>query len=248
MFLVPALAALLAPPIYSRLLARRPTRDPLDDDDDSEATSCSGRWKQSGEGDSSDDEMGLPTNLKVGGKGTSKRAEKRAKRRAAAAAAATMGDGDEGMGVVDEEALWKQTLKQAAKAEEDHRAMVKETARSSQALLHLANTAIAPPPPPEGSALVAVGEGAQSSGSGLTFELRKPADKGKSTSAADGEAKRARVAHVSAVSAEGPSGEVLLPNWFAARDEAGTTYFFNSATLESCWAPPLRWPQAVANA
>lgn len=48
------------------------------------------------------------------------------------------------------------------------------------------------------------------------------------------------------VTAYGPCGEALLPNWLGARnDMEGIVYFFNSATLESCWEPPLRWPIAL---
>lgn len=111
------------------------------------------------EGESSDDESGLPTNLKVatarvthawlsllraptaryprcvqvgGGKGTLTRKAQRERRRAAAAAAAATG---EKSSVNDEEAAWKQTLRQVARAEEDQRAITKETARISQLLL-----------------------------------------------------------------------------------------------------------------
>lgn len=35
---------------------------------------------------------------------------------------------------------------------------------------------------------------------------------------------------------------VLLPNWFAARDE-DLVYYFNPVTDETTWAVPLRWPR-----
>jgi len=204
-------------------------------DSDDEEFQAWGRFNRDGE---SSDEEGLPTNLKVGGKGTSRRKAERARRRAAkaaaAAAAAARAEGEQS-GVPDEEALWKQTLKQAARAEEDQRAITKETARISQLLLAGAQKSIEPIPLPEKT----LGDAPLSDASHAGFMFDFKGNKlNASAGSTDGDMKRQRLA----ISATGLAGEVLLPNWLAARDEAGTTYYFNTATLESSWEPPLRWP------
>ena len=225
----------------------RPATRARPPDDESEVDAL-GRWRQQ-EGESSDDDGGLPTSLRVGKPPSSKRKAARERRRAAARAKAEAAAGGDGSGAAggEEEAEWRATLAQVARAEEDSRARTKEAAALAHALLSAAAAAVPLPPPPEALPERAEAAGAGSGGAGFAFglRLRRGADAQSSRVSADNAADNAKRRRLS-VAAEGASGEALLPNWLAARDELGGGYYFNSATGESCHEPPLRWPPTIA--
>ena len=150
---------------------------------------------------------------------------------------------------MDEEALWKRTLRQAADAEQEKGRLTAEAARLSQLLLALADKAIAQyalPEQPAGHALLPAAVRSAptppSNRGGVAFDIR--GGRRKVAAGEEGEPKRLKLS----VSAEGPKGEVLLPNWFAASEDGGGIYYFNASTDETSWEVPLRWPRAEATA